>query len=97
MSLHFNNGEREECNLGLGCEGWIAYLKTRLYSFQEGSFFLFKRSAWLPSLISSCTPVSGNTSRSSQWGPEQDGQYCSQAVRGNDCHTVGVFAFHGVG
>lgn len=91
MSLHFNKVERVECNLGLGCECWMAYLKTRLYSFEERRFFLFKRYAWLWSVSPVILQYLANTSRNSQWGPEWDGQYCSQAVRGNDCHTMGVF------
>lgn len=32
--------KREECSLGLGCECWMAYRKSELYSFEEGSFCL---------------------------------------------------------
>lgn len=72
----YQQRKSEECSLGLGCECWMAYQKSELYSFEEGSFFLFKRFAWLQSVFPVLCLYLANTSRNSYWGPEQDRQPC---------------------
>lgn len=72
----FRQRKNKECSLGLGCECWMAYQKSELYSFEEGSFFLFKGSAWLQSLFPVLCLYLANASRNSYWGPERDHQPC---------------------